>query len=72
MVVRVRGTISSSHLNIVSAVFGPYVVTFMHIQPFYINSDFNVWGFGTASFESTFKAGLPKAVRISLCINVCL
>ena len=28
--------------------------------------------FGTAPFESTFKAGLPKGVKISSCVNVCL
>lgn len=68
----VRGTNDSSHLNILSAVFGPYVTTFMQIQPFYINSDYNVWRFGTAPFESTFKAGLPKGAKISSCVNVCL
>lgn len=30
----------------------------------------NVWRFGTASFESILKAGLPT--RISPCVNVCL
>ena len=68
----VRGTYKSSHLNILSAVFGPYVTTFMQIQPFYINSDYNVWRFGTAPFESTLKVGLPKGTRISSCVNVCL
>lgn len=68
----VRGTYKSSHLNILSAVFGPYVTTFMQIQPFYINSNYNVWRFGTAPFESTLKAGLPKGARISSCVNVCL
>lgn len=55
-----------------SAVFGPYVTTFMQIQPLYINSNHNVWKFHTAPFESTLKAGLPKGTRISSCVNVCL
>lgn len=62
----------SSHLNILSAVFGSYVTTFMQIQPFYINSDYNVWRFCTAPFESTLKAGVPRGARISSCVNVCL
>lgn len=55
-----------------SAVFGPYVTTFMQIRPSYINSNHNVWRFHTAPFESTLKAGLPKGTRISSCVNVCL
>lgn len=39
---------------------------------FYIKSNYNAWRFGTASFESTLKAGLPKGTRISSCVNVCL
>lgn len=35
-----------------------------------MKSNCNVWRFGTASFESTLKAGLPT--RISSCVNVCL
>lgn len=62
----------TSHLNILSALFCPYVTTFMQIQPLYINSDYNIWRFGTAPFESTLKAGLPKGGRISSCVNVCL
>lgn len=48
------------------------VPTFMQIQPFYITSGYNVWRFGTAPLESTLKAQLPKAGRISSCVNVCL
>lgn len=44
---------------------------FMQILPFYINSEYKVWRFGTASFESTLKAGFPKGTRISSCVNVC-
>lgn len=68
----VRWTNKSSHLNILSAVFGPYVTTFMQIKPFYINSDYNVWRFRTAPFESTLKAALPKGRRISPCVCVCV
>lgn len=64
------GQNKSSHLNILSAVFGPHVTTFMQILPFYINSNYNVWRFGTASFESTLKALFPKGTRISSCVNV--
>lgn len=62
----------SSHLNILCAASGSYMATFMLMLPFYINSDYNVWRFCTAPFESTLKAGLPKGTRISARVNVCL
>lgn len=68
MCVCVRGTNKSSHLNILSAVFGSYVTTFMQIQPFYMTIMYGE--FGTAPFEGTLKVGLPKGVRVSSCVNV--